>query len=193
MHFSNLFTLLSYLVFLAAPISASPFAVLSLPASSPPTMHTPHPQHRARVLMPQGKVVTLNSLHHNIRVVQLYALYPVTSTLLRTFNSLYLGIMINLSPHGPWFNIPPMSRVLLQVRDVYLEFLSEDSNVPIPWHLVRGWASAMDDAMARGGLIGFYVASFERLNADHVLKFWIHMGVGEPPALAAAAAKRRRV
>ncbi len=192
MHFSNLFTLLSYLVFLAAPISATPFVVSSLSASFP-TMHTPHPRHRTRVLTSQGGVVTVNSLHHNIKVVQLYAFYPLTSTLVRTFNSLYLGIMVNLSPHGEWFNVPPMSRVLLQVGDVYLQFLSEHLNVPIPWHLVRGWASAMDDAMARGGLVGFYVATFERFNTDDALTFYIQMGVGEPPLLAAPAAKRRRI
>ncbi|KAI4175942.1 MAG: hypothetical protein LQ346_007971 [Caloplaca aetnensis] len=192
MHFSKLFTLLSYLIFLAAPVFATPLAVSSLLASSP-TVQTPHPQHRARVLVPPGRVVTVNSLTHNIKVAQLFAFYPLTSALVRTFNSLYLGIMVNLSPQGPWFNIPPMSRVILQARDVYLEFVSEDPSVPVPWYLVRGWAQAMDDAMARGGFVGFYVASFERLAPDNLLKFWIHMGVGEPPGLAAAGAKRRRI
>ncbi|KAL8646682.1 MAG: hypothetical protein Q9210_005995 [Variospora velana] len=127
------------------------------------------------------------------KFVQLYAFYPVTKTMIRAIGSLYFGIFFNLSPHGPWANIPPMSHVVLHAGGLYLEFLSPDPRVPVPWSFVKDWAEALDMNLNMGGFIGEYIASFERLTGDQVIDYWVRLGTAPPPLLAAAAAKRKRL
>lgn len=189
MHLSNLLALLCYLLFLAAPLFALPLTISSQP-TSPPTIQARHQRHTARALISTGRVITLNSLTHHTKLVELYAFYP-SPTLIRIFTNIYFQILFNLSTQGPWFNVPPMSRVLIKSANVYLEFLSTDPDVPVPWQLVKEWAEALDFTMSRGGFLGFYTASFERLTGNRVVDYWIHLGAGEPFPSAATAARRK--
>lgn len=190
MHFSILLLLLSSLLFSASPLLAIPLTTSSQ-SSVLSSLQSRHEKHHPRVY-PAG-TITFNSITHRTRFTMLTAFYPLTSSIVRTVNNIYFEIMFNLSAHGKWTNVAPMSRVLLQSADVYLIFLSEKPNVPVPWELIKEWAEAMDNITTMGGFVGTYTATFERLVGDRVVDFWIHMGIGSPPALAAAAAKRKRV
>ena len=49
----------------------------------------------------------------------------------------------------------------------------------------------MEMGLDMGGFCGTYIASFGKLGNHGLVDVWITMGVGNPPALAAAAAKKR--
>ncbi|KAL8702734.1 MAG: hypothetical protein Q9201_004087 [Fulgogasparrea decipioides] len=132
--------------------------------------------------------MTFNSLNYRTKFTWWNAWVPMQIAV-RTLNNIYFEILFNLSPHGDWFNIPPMKRVMVKANDLCLIFTTTDPKVPVPWQLVREWAEAMERLTDMGGLIGSYVASFERRVGENVIDFWVYLGIGTPPALAATAAK----
>lgn len=117
--------------------------------------------------------------------------YPITSSIVRTLYSLYFEVSFNLSPYGPWYKVPEMSKVLLKRNGIYLLFVSTNPAVPVPWALVRKWAESMESVLDRGGFCGTYTGSMAR-HADGLVEFYIRLGFGEPFPLAAAAARKRK-
>ncbi|KAL9016310.1 MAG: hypothetical protein Q9185_006352 [Variospora sp. 1 TL-2023] len=194
MHVVNPLIVLMYLFFITSPLYAVPLMISSQPASLR-SLRTQHhqQQYRPRAFTPPHAVIHFNTLTHHTRFVQLYAFYPVTKAIIRALGSLYFEVFFNLSPHGPWANIPPMSHVVLHAGGLYLEFLSSDPRLPVPWSVVRDWAEALDMDLNMGGFIGEYIASFKRLTGDGDIEYWIRLGTAPPPPLAAAGAKRKRL
>ncbi|KAI4118848.1 MAG: hypothetical protein LQ345_001182 [Seirophora villosa] len=199
MHVVNLLTVLACLLFIASPINAVPLTISSQPASPRALPYHLHQQRRPRNTPNQGvfhfnyALLRQGAFTHHATFVQLQAFYPVTSAIIRAIGSIYFEIFFNLSPLGSWANIPPMNRVVIHVADIYLEFLSPNPQVPVPWSLVKHWAEMMDLYLNMGGFVGSYVASFERIVGDEIIDFWVSMHYGPPPPLAAAAAKMKRL
>ncbi|KAI4126622.1 MAG: hypothetical protein LQ338_003644 [Usnochroma carphineum] len=190
MLFSNRLTVLSYLLFLASHLLAVPLSISSHPAV-PQSLEAQQQHHRLRPRVNPAYQLTWTSNTHRAIFSMLMEFYPLNTLIVRAINNIYFEIIFNLSNHGPWYNIPPMSRVLVKSASIYLLFMSTDPNSAVPWSVVRDWAESMDYMTLRGGFLGTYVASFSRLVDDEVVEWWVHMGIGSPPELAAAAAKRR--
>ncbi|KAL8734542.1 MAG: hypothetical protein Q9166_001442 [cf. Caloplaca sp. 2 TL-2023] len=203
MNLSYLLTLVSYLLFLFTPLLAIPLTDASpghvaVPASNDAPFSTIHlPTHasktksgsrlKPRVYVGPSTTITFNSLTHQTRFTMFTAILPIRIAA-RYLNDIYFEIHFNLSPHGPWYGAPPMSRIIIQAKSIYLLFTATDPNLPVPWQLVKEWTLAMERLVDIGGFVGFYSASFQRLVGDKVIDYWVQTGIGTPNALGAAAA-----
>ncbi|KAL8708733.1 MAG: hypothetical protein Q9220_006459 [cf. Caloplaca sp. 1 TL-2023] len=202
MHILHHLTTIAYLLYLissvhaapstpnshASPLSPPPWLPLSLQHSNPPSRPRSRRRIHPRFTDPIGvKTVTFNSLTHKTIFTYCASVIPMHIAA-RSVANIYFEIFFNLSPHGAWYNIPPMSRVLIQSRDVYLVFTAASPDVPVPWALVRDWAQAMEHMTDMGWVLGQYTASFERLVGDKLVDFWVTLNAGTPLSLAAAAA-----
>ncbi|KAL9028352.1 MAG: hypothetical protein Q9196_003270 [Gyalolechia fulgens] len=193
MHFSSsLALIISYLLCIASAILAIPLTITPEAASPSQALRARQPEVRPRYfpLDRNHGTVVADSATHRTRFTMLTAFYPATSVIVRTMYSMYFEILFNLSPQGDWYHMPAKSKILLKQKDLYLLFFSEDPLVPVPWILVKEWVEAMELTLDRGGFVGTYIASIARHGADGFADFWVQLGIGDPPLLTAAAARK---
>ncbi|KAL9601886.1 MAG: hypothetical protein Q9219_002239 [cf. Caloplaca sp. 3 TL-2023] len=191
--FENFLALISYLLCTITPLHAMPYATSS-DNSQPvvPSQSEQQARHHHFLLprTPPG-TITASTLTHRTRLTQLLTFYPLTATIFSTLHLLYFQIHFNLSKHGKWYRLPPVSRVLIRQKELYILFYSSDPRVTLPWSFLRDWAEAMEMALEKGGFCGTYLASVQRIDGVTEADIWIRMGIGEPADLADAAAAAR--
>ncbi|KAL8692965.1 MAG: hypothetical protein Q9218_002114 [Villophora microphyllina] len=190
MHLAHFLTLISYLCLLLTGFAIGiPYGNSLSPQKSEQQL-SHHPRYiRPRVLTDGSptKTITLYTLTHRTTFTWLAAYIP-SRIAAESLVKIYHEILYQCSSKGEWFNSAPLERVVLRAKDVYLVFTATDPQVPVPWQLVKEWAEAMEHSIDMNGFIGPYVATFERLVGDRIVDFWVQLGIGTPPALAAAAA-----
>ncbi|KAL8777883.1 MAG: hypothetical protein Q9194_002299 [Teloschistes cf. exilis] len=186
MHLPHFLTLASFLLLLftssaiAAPYNVSPFSQQQ--ESDRQLSH--RPQYIDRRVLSDGsptKSFTMNTLTHRTTFTFLAAYVP-SNTAANALVRIYHEILYQCSPKGAWFHSPPLPRIVVKIKEAYIIFASANPDVPVPWQLVKEWAEAMEHVMDMNGLIGPYVATFERLVGEKVVDFWVQMGIGAPPA-----------
>ncbi|KAL8626592.1 hypothetical protein Q9189_007714 [Teloschistes chrysophthalmus] len=186
MQLQHFFTLTSFLLLLftsstiAAPYNASPFPQ---PQESDRQI-SHHARYIDRRVISDGsptKSFTMNTLTHKTTFTFLAAYVP-SNAAANALVRIYHEILYQCSPKGAWFHSPPLPRIVVRIKDAYVIFASANPDVPVPWQLVKEWAEAMEHVMDLNGLIGPYVATFERLVGEKMVDFWVQMGIGTPPA-----------
>ncbi|KAL8658467.1 MAG: hypothetical protein Q9202_007554 [Teloschistes flavicans] len=185
MHLPHFFTLTSFLLLFTISAIAIPYNILpSPPQQRADRQLSHHTRYIHRRVLGDGsptKTITMNSLTHHTTFTWLAAYVP-SSIAANALVKIYHEILYQCSPSGAWFNSPPMPRVVVHVKEAYLIFTSTNPDIPVPWQLIKEWAEAMEYVMDMNGLIGPYVATFERLVGEKVVDFWVQMGIGIPPA-----------
>ncbi|KAL8802871.1 MAG: hypothetical protein Q9223_006467 [Gallowayella weberi] len=161
------------------------------PSRSDSALSESRPQLNPRYLLPSGQTITFSSGTFLTRMTNFTPLVP-RQIALSALTALYFQVLFNLSHHGQWYKAPPMERVVIEAKDIYITFAATEPGAAVPWELVRQWVEAVSSYMDRpGGFVGFYIASFEYLGADKGVSFWVETGIRSvvgQAAMAAAAA-----
>ncbi|KAL9578508.1 MAG: hypothetical protein Q9212_005674 [Teloschistes hypoglaucus] len=185
MHLPHFFTVASFLLLFTSPVLAIPYNVSPFPQQQEADRQLSHrPRDIDRRVIGDGsptKSFTMDTLTHRTTFTYLAAYVP-SNAAANALVRIYHEILYQCSPKGAWFHSPPLPRIVVRIKDAYLIFASANPDVPVPWQLVKEWAEAMEHVMDLNGLIGPYVATFERLVGEKVVDFWVQMGIGAPPA-----------
>ncbi|KAL8995169.1 MAG: hypothetical protein Q9169_005054 [Polycauliona sp. 2 TL-2023] len=115
----------------ASPAGPSaPASVSTLPSS------TFRLSYRSQRLKPRNfrtvtTVIHFDSLTYGLRFSAFTQCLPIKAAVL-ALDAIYFDIHYNLTPYGKWYNLAPMSRILLRAGEWYLMFTASDPSMTVP-------------------------------------------------------------